>query len=794
MDRIEGVAKQFADSLGAMLASEGSREGVRDRVARLAGFDPTAPRLKCLTWMAALHCKGLLPLEDLPKARETLELFEANRHAMETRDLGRFRTLPELWRAVGRFAEAPAVSRSEADRAREASLLSRKAATIVWDAEDCRVVRLRTKAAAMWWGRGTRWCTASKTDSMFCRYADQGPLHVVLRKGGPGKWQLHEASGQLMDEADAPASAESVAAAVPSVRESPVWNGMMAAAGDPRAVLSMLAEGRLEPTTRALRRVFLDRGAAEAALSMMGEGSLPRDADVLTAWLRSCGDPVGAVAGRPWLRDLEEWAFIVHHVVGWDRHPGEAAVELAFSEMDALKASGRWVDVAAMLASTEWDRLAAADPGVLDAFRDRFAATGKFGFRFPDRLKPEIADMALAADPGLLGRLATGFVERPTAWNDWPESLRAVVSETAMRMDPTLFGRLVDGFIRERNFADHGGDKDRSDCGWPTSLRVRVAEAAFTESPCLAAEMSEHAARHGFHFTVPEEVRAMVMALEPSVRFEYMAARDAMGGRGIYRVVPRKPDGRLKGTPHWPFVAGVFDGVQETGLGCLPAVGIEGIEEDPEALAAYADEFVTGLSDGTCWGVPAVATGFGALSKTKAPCLAPYFAALAALHGVKDAVLSSDMPDAALSLLVDESKPRCGLTEIRRVIGRRDRERVRRIASIAVRRQAARDRLLGDGHWATEWLAGSLPVGSVDEGTARSILDIVPNAIRHIPSPTVDDMLLAVHGEPHLVEGFRDPPPEVSMAAELRRAELAEYGDPRYAEPEVWDSGSALAA
>ena len=48
----------------------------------------------------------------------------------------------------------------------------------------------------------------------------------------------------------------------------------------------LLVEGRLEPTSAALRRVFLDRGAAEVALSMMGEGSLPRDADVLTAAFR----------------------------------------------------------------------------------------------------------------------------------------------------------------------------------------------------------------------------------------------------------------------------------------------------------------------------------------------------------------------------------------------------------------------------------------------------------------------------------------------------------------------------
>ena len=792
MDRIEGVARQFADTLGAMLASEGSREGVRDRIARLAGFDPTAPRLKCLTWMAALHCKGLLPLEDLPKARETLELFEANRQAMETRDLGRFRTLPDLWRAVERFAEAPAVSRSEADRAREASQLARKAATVVWDAEDCRVVRLKTKAAAMWWGRGTRWCTASRTDSMFAMYDGQGPLHVVLRKGGPGKWQLHEASGQLMDEADAPVSAELVAATVPSVRESPVWNGMMVAAGDPRAVLSMLVDGRLEPTAAALRNVFRDPGAAEMALSMMGEGSLPKDADVLTAWIRSCHDPVETVRHHPWLRDLDDWPDVVCSVVGWNRHPGKGAVELAFSEMDALRASGDWSGVAAMLSSTEWDRLIAADPGLPATFRDRFAATGRFGFHLPEWLKGEVADMALAADPGLLGRLATGFAQRPTKQNDWPDSLRRTVSETALRMDPTLFKRLVDGFIHERNFAGHGRDKGPGDGGWPTPLKVRVAEAAFAKRPRLAAMMSEDAARDGFHRTVPDEVRELVLRLAPSALFEYRAARDAMKGTGLFLKDHRKPVGR--GTPHWPFVVGAFDGVQESNLGCLPQVGIEGIEEDPEALAVYVKEFASGWSEAVYQGRWSVGPKLSDLSKTKGPCLAPYFTALAAQFGEKDAVLSSDMPDAALSLLVDVSKPRCGLTEIRRVVGRRDRERVRRIASIAVRRWAARDRLLGDGCNATEWLAGSLPVGTVDEGTARSILDLAPVAVRHIPSPTVDDMLLAVHGEPHLVEGFRDPPPEVSMAAELRRAELAEYGDPRYCEPDVWDSGAALAA
>jgi hypothetical protein len=76
------------------------------------------------------------------------------------------------------------------------------------DFPDVRIVVPKDVAAACYYGRGTRWCTAATEGSnYFDVYNRQGPLYIMLPKTPqyPGeKYQIHPDSHQFMNEEDEP--------------------------------------------------------------------------------------------------------------------------------------------------------------------------------------------------------------------------------------------------------------------------------------------------------------------------------------------------------------------------------------------------------------------------------------------------------------------------------------------------------------------------------------------------------------------------------------------------------------
>ena len=62
------------------------------------------------------------------------------------------------------------------------------------------VIVPKTEAAAKWFGKGTKWCTAADKDNMFDYYNKRGLLYIVFWNGK--KYQLHFESMQFMDERD----------------------------------------------------------------------------------------------------------------------------------------------------------------------------------------------------------------------------------------------------------------------------------------------------------------------------------------------------------------------------------------------------------------------------------------------------------------------------------------------------------------------------------------------------------------------------------------------------------------
>jgi hypothetical protein len=72
----------------------------------------------------------------------------------------------------------------------------------VYDDNDFTIIIPKTKAAAIYWGSKTHWCTATKTDNnMFDHYNEMGPMYILLSKKDPEeKYQFHFETDQFMDK------------------------------------------------------------------------------------------------------------------------------------------------------------------------------------------------------------------------------------------------------------------------------------------------------------------------------------------------------------------------------------------------------------------------------------------------------------------------------------------------------------------------------------------------------------------------------------------------------------------
>lgn len=93
-------------------------------------------------------------------------------------------------------------SKSERAKEEEEEFYTNGTAKLFHNDATIKIVIPKTEDAAKFFGRGTRWCTASENDNMFSEYNEDGPLFCVLFKGDPTRWQFHFESQQFMNERD----------------------------------------------------------------------------------------------------------------------------------------------------------------------------------------------------------------------------------------------------------------------------------------------------------------------------------------------------------------------------------------------------------------------------------------------------------------------------------------------------------------------------------------------------------------------------------------------------------------
>lgn len=98
-------------------------------------------------------------------------------------------------------------SKAQQDRALENRLIESGDACILHDDDTCKITQINSFEASCYFGRNTRWCTASVNfKDNYLYYKKKGHLYIVLNKKNNKRWQFHfdyrNVSMELCDEKD----------------------------------------------------------------------------------------------------------------------------------------------------------------------------------------------------------------------------------------------------------------------------------------------------------------------------------------------------------------------------------------------------------------------------------------------------------------------------------------------------------------------------------------------------------------------------------------------------------------
>ena len=169
-------------------------------IKTLVALDPTYQGGEQLgkygKWILNLYNRKLLKDEDFYKVTEYLTTFVNNLSKMPNKDIMTYKSLPDLAKAIQGFEGQKDISKKQQVRD------IKKGAKKIMETNDWLVIQPTTEESACYYGANTKWCTASKENSMFNHYNEQGPLYIFINKKDNSKYQFHAQSLQFMNELD----------------------------------------------------------------------------------------------------------------------------------------------------------------------------------------------------------------------------------------------------------------------------------------------------------------------------------------------------------------------------------------------------------------------------------------------------------------------------------------------------------------------------------------------------------------------------------------------------------------
>ena len=204
---VEYDRNKTGQALGNQLlqAAQGDRtyhgqDDINQVLAQIEQKDPT-PNKEYTTWLARMYSRGDVPMDDLNR-NDWLGVYnQAKKRRMvkpEHADIGRFKSYGDFEDAVSTNYDPDAITKNK-----KADGINKGESRLYFENSDVRIIIPEDQAAAIYYGQGTKWCTAAtRGQNYFDDYNEDGPLFIILFKKSPDKWQFHFETASFMDAQD----------------------------------------------------------------------------------------------------------------------------------------------------------------------------------------------------------------------------------------------------------------------------------------------------------------------------------------------------------------------------------------------------------------------------------------------------------------------------------------------------------------------------------------------------------------------------------------------------------------
>ena len=153
---------------------------------------------KYMIWLIKQYVQNKFKIpEDLSKLNSELKRFNQISHKLEKSDISKYSweefldIVPEL---------------DNIHTSNEEERIAKSGAVKVFEDDYWYIINPKTQEAACYYGKGTRWCTAStESENYFDYYNDDGNIYIIINKQNPNiKYQFHVESKSFMNANDLP--------------------------------------------------------------------------------------------------------------------------------------------------------------------------------------------------------------------------------------------------------------------------------------------------------------------------------------------------------------------------------------------------------------------------------------------------------------------------------------------------------------------------------------------------------------------------------------------------------------
>ena len=153
---------------------------------------------KYMIWLMKQYIQGkfIIP-EDLSKLNLELERFSKISHKLEKKDINNY-SWEEFLDIIPKL--------DNIHTSNEEERIAKSGAVKVFEDDYWYIINPKTQEAACYYGKGTRWCTAStESENYFDYYNDDGNIYIIINKQNPKiKYQFHVESKSFMNANDLP--------------------------------------------------------------------------------------------------------------------------------------------------------------------------------------------------------------------------------------------------------------------------------------------------------------------------------------------------------------------------------------------------------------------------------------------------------------------------------------------------------------------------------------------------------------------------------------------------------------